>query len=131
MAAVHSALHQPMLESGSTWSDSRSEESGSGGEEAAVLQVAPTVGRVYVHCTAGLGRAPAVCIAYMYWFLGLELDVAYKRLTDIRPCGPKVCVRGGETPDPFLPQYPPPFPDGTFFARWHSSCLFMLLPLLT
>ena len=79
-----------MLESGSSWSDSRSEESGgSGGEEAAVLQGA-TVGRVYVHCTAGLGRAPAVCIAYMYWFLGLELDVAYKRLTDIRPCGPKV-----------------------------------------
>ena len=25
-------------------------------------------GRVYVHCTAGLGRAPAVCIAYLYWF---------------------------------------------------------------
>ncbi len=45
---------------------------------------------VYVHCTAGLGRAPAVCIAYMYWFLGMNLDVAYKTLTDIRPCGPKV-----------------------------------------
>jgi hypothetical protein len=23
--------------------------------------------RVYVHCTAGLGRAPAACIAYLYW----------------------------------------------------------------
>lgn len=45
---------------------------------------------VYVHCTAGLGRAPAVCIAYMHWFLGMGLDEAYKKLTDIRPCGPKV-----------------------------------------
>lgn len=35
-------------------------------------------GRVYVHCTAGLGRAPAVCIAYMFWFLGMDLDTAYK-----------------------------------------------------
>jgi len=22
---------------------------------------------VYVHCTAGLGRAPAACIAFLYW----------------------------------------------------------------
>ena len=22
---------------------------------------------MYVHCTAGLGRAPAACIAYLYW----------------------------------------------------------------
>lgn len=45
--------------------------------------------RVYVHCTAGLGRAPAICIAYMYWFGGMTLDEAYKELTSIRPCGPK------------------------------------------
>lgn len=31
-------------------------------------------GRVYVHCTAGLGRAPAACIAWRYWFDGLQLD---------------------------------------------------------
>jgi protein-tyrosine phosphatase len=30
-------------------------------------------GRVYVHCTAGLGRAPAVVIAYLYWFKGMDL----------------------------------------------------------
>ena len=30
--------------------------------------------RLYVHCTAGLGRAPAVCIAYLYWFQGMTLD---------------------------------------------------------
>eukprot|EP00252_Welwitschia_mirabilis_P013674 TRINITY_DN3007_c0_g1_i1.p1 TRINITY_DN3007_c0_g1~~TRINITY_DN3007_c0_g1_i1.p1 ORF type:complete len:271 (+),score=23.17 TRINITY_DN3007_c0_g1_i1:103-813(+) len=28
---------------------------------------------VYVHCTAGLGRAPAVAIAYLFWFS--EMDV--------------------------------------------------------
>mmetsp|Transcript_38057 Transcript_38057/g.112697 ORF Transcript_38057/g.112697 Transcript_38057/m.112697 type:complete len:134 (-) Transcript_38057:1092-1493(-) len=56
-------------------------------------------GRVYVHCTAGLGRAPAVCIAYMFWFLGMDLDGAYKALTDIRPCGPKRDAIRGATFD--------------------------------
>lgn len=38
-------------------------------EVAAALAAAEAGGgRVYVHCTAGLGRAPAVCIAYLYWF---------------------------------------------------------------
>ncbi|GBF97675.1 phosphoglucan phosphatase chloroplastic-like [Raphidocelis subcapitata] len=46
-------------------------------------------GRVYVHCTAGLGRAPAVCIAYLYWFQQFDLDDAYARVTQIRPCGPR------------------------------------------
>lgn len=31
-------------------------------------------GHVYVHCTAGLGRAPAACIAWRYWFDGMQLD---------------------------------------------------------
>ena len=30
--------------------------------------------KVYVHCTAGLGRAPAACIAYMYWFQDFQLE---------------------------------------------------------
>lgn len=30
-------------------------------------------GRVYVHCTAGLGRAPAVAIAYMFWFCNMDV----------------------------------------------------------
>lgn len=55
--------------------------------------------RVYVHCTAGLGRAPAVVIAYLYWFLGFTLDDAYKHLTDIRPCGPKRDAIRGATFD--------------------------------
>ena len=31
-------------------------------------------GKVYVHCTAGLGRAPAVAIAYMFWFCGMNVS---------------------------------------------------------
>lgn len=52
--------------------------------------------RVYVHCTAGLGRAPAVCIAWLYWYGPyLSLGEAYKHLTDIRPCGPnRDAIRG-------------------------------------
>uniref|UniRef100_A0A0A9E6G0 Tyrosine specific protein phosphatases domain-containing protein n=1 Tax=Arundo donax TaxID=35708 RepID=A0A0A9E6G0_ARUDO len=45
-------------------------------------------GRVYIHCTAGLGRAPAVAIAYLFWFGDMDLNTAYDKLTSIRPCGP-------------------------------------------
>ncbi|KAD7480290.1 hypothetical protein R6Q59_009068 [Mikania micrantha] len=52
-------------------------------------------GRVYVHCTAGLGRAPAVAIAYMFWFHDMDLNTSYDTLTAIRPCGPnKKAIRG-------------------------------------
>ncbi|XAR71875.1 hypothetical protein NMG60_11018319 [Bertholletia excelsa] len=52
-------------------------------------------GKVYVHCTAGLGRAPAVAIAYMFWFCGMDLNTAYGKLTMKRPCGPsKRAIRG-------------------------------------
>ena len=30
-------------------------------------------GRAYVHCTAGLGRAPAACIAFLYWYHEMQL----------------------------------------------------------
>ncbi|CAI9774933.1 unnamed protein product [Fraxinus pennsylvanica] len=43
-------------------------------------------GRAYVHCTAGLGRAPAVAIAYMFWFCNMDLNTAYDTLTSKRPC---------------------------------------------
>lgn len=56
--------------------------------------------RVYVHCTAGLGRAPAVCIGWLYWFGPyLSLDDAYDHLTSIRPCGPKKEAIRGATYD--------------------------------
>ncbi|GAB4832038.1 Phosphoglucan phosphatase lsf2, chloroplastic [Ancistrocladus abbreviatus] len=52
-------------------------------------------GKVYVHCTAGLGRAPAVAIAYMFWFSSMGLNTAYDMLTLKRPCGPnKRAIRG-------------------------------------
>lgn len=52
-------------------------------------------GNVYVHCTAGLGRAPAVAIAYMFWFCDMDLNTAYNTLTGKRPCGPnKRAIRG-------------------------------------
>lgn len=52
-------------------------------------------GKVYVHCTAGLGRAPAVAITYMFWFCGMNLNTAYDTLTSERPCGPnKRAIRG-------------------------------------
>lgn len=32
---------------------------------------------VYVHCTAGMGRAPAVVVAYLMIHKGMTLDEAY------------------------------------------------------
>jgi hypothetical protein len=46
--------------------------------------------RVYVHCTAGLGRAPAVIIAYMHWTTGMNLEDAYAFVTGRRRCHPRV-----------------------------------------
>lgn len=49
--------------------------------------------KVYVHCTAGLGRAPALAIAYLYWLADAPkynaLDDAYNAVTSVRPCGPR------------------------------------------
>lgn len=62
------------------------------GAVAALEQARMQHGRVYTHCTAGLGRAPAVAIAALYWLNpsdGLvSLDDAYQFVTSIRPCGP-------------------------------------------
>ena len=48
----------------------------------------------YVHCTAGLGRAPAVAIAFMHWSgsdgRGAELLDALETVTSQRPCHPKI-----------------------------------------
>ena len=58
----------------------------------AVREIAAAVSRgdqVYVHCTAGLGRAPAAIIAYLFWFQNYTLNEAYDKLTAVRPCGPK------------------------------------------
>ncbi|MCD7454536.1 Phosphoglucan phosphatase lsf2, chloroplastic [Datura stramonium] len=51
--------------------------------------------RVYVHCTAGLGRNPAISIAYIFWFCGMDLNTAYDTLISKRPYGPnKRSIRG-------------------------------------
>ncbi|CAD7700856.1 unnamed protein product [Ostreobium quekettii] len=47
-------------------------------------------GAIYIHCTAGLGRAPAAAIAYMYWCKGWKLKDAVDYLVARRPCGPKI-----------------------------------------
>ncbi|XP_031475498.1 phosphoglucan phosphatase LSF2, chloroplastic [Nymphaea colorata] len=73
-------------------------------------------GKVYVHCTAGLGRAPAVAISYLFWFCDMDLETAYDSFVSKRPCGPsKQAIRGatydlakdGPWKEPFenLPEY--------------------------
>ncbi|CAK0881845.1 unnamed protein product [Prorocentrum cordatum] len=44
----------------------------------------------YVHCTAGLGRAPATALGYMAWIDGTPLDAALAQLLAVRRCHPQV-----------------------------------------
>lgn len=44
--------------------------------------------QVYVHCTAGVSRAPAVVIAYLSWCCGWDLDTAYQFVRSQRLCSP-------------------------------------------
>ncbi len=46
--------------------------------------------RVYVHCTAGIGRAPGVAIAYLSWMQGWDLEQAYRFVTEQRACAPYI-----------------------------------------
>lgn len=48
-------------------------------------------GRAYVHCTAGLGRAPGVSIAYLYWCQNMTLDGASALTSAARGCTPHAC----------------------------------------
>eukprot|EP00878_Enallax_costatus_P036860 GHUV01041436.1.p1 GENE.GHUV01041436.1~~GHUV01041436.1.p1 ORF type:complete len:166 (+),score=46.64 GHUV01041436.1:45-500(+) len=47
-------------------------------------------GVAYIHCTAGLGRAPATALAYMYWLRDWKLQAAYDKLTGARACSPRI-----------------------------------------
>ncbi|KAK1308370.1 hypothetical protein QJS10_CPA09g01829 [Acorus calamus] len=47
-------------------------------------------GVTYIHCTAGLGRAPSVALAYMFWVQGYKLSEAHNLLQSKRPCFPKM-----------------------------------------
>ncbi|KAL3700348.1 hypothetical protein R1sor_018370 [Riccia sorocarpa] len=58
---------------------------------ATLLQAAKrNGGTTYIHCTAGLGRAPAVALTYMYWILGYDLSEANAMLQKVRTCHPKL-----------------------------------------
>jgi protein-tyrosine phosphatase len=45
---------------------------------------------VYLHCTAGIGRAPTVAIGYLHTCLGWELDEAVDHVKLARQCAPHV-----------------------------------------
>lgn len=45
---------------------------------------------VYVHCTAGIGRAPAVVIAWLAWYRDWQLDEAISFVKQRRVCSPAV-----------------------------------------
>ncbi|XP_026664220.2 phosphoglucan phosphatase DSP4, amyloplastic isoform X4 [Phoenix dactylifera] len=60
-------------------------------------------GVTYVHCTAGLGRAPAIALAYMYWIQGYKLSEAHQLLLSKRPCFPKLDAIKNATIDIRLP----------------------------
>lgn len=56
-------------------------------------------GITYIHCTAGLGRAPATALAYMYWVQGYKLSDALNLLLSKRTCCPKVDAIKSATAD--------------------------------
>ena len=45
---------------------------------------------VYIHCTAGIGRAPAVVIAWLAWCRDWQLDEAISFVKQRRVCSPAV-----------------------------------------
>ncbi|XP_039012046.1 phosphoglucan phosphatase DSP4, amyloplastic-like isoform X1 [Hibiscus syriacus] len=47
-------------------------------------------GVTYLHCTAGLGRAPAVAMGYMFWVQGYKLSDAHTELLSKRSCSPNL-----------------------------------------
>lgn len=56
-------------------------------------------GVTYIHCTAGLGRAPAAAMAYMFWVQGYKLSDAHDLLLSKRPCFPKMDAIKSATAD--------------------------------
>ncbi|XP_051120227.1 phosphoglucan phosphatase DSP4, amyloplastic isoform X2 [Andrographis paniculata] len=53
----------------------------------------------YIHCTAGLGRAPATAVAYMFWVQGYSLIEAHELLLSKRSCFPKLYAIKSATAD--------------------------------
>ncbi|KAG1655815.1 hypothetical protein FOA52_008378 [Chlamydomonas sp. UWO 241] len=59
-------------------------------------------GSVYIHCTAGLGRAPAAAVAYMAWVRGMQVDEALAMTKAARACAPKIEAIRSATADLLL-----------------------------
>ncbi|XP_050386619.1 phosphoglucan phosphatase DSP4, amyloplastic [Argentina anserina] len=53
----------------------------------------------YIHCTAGMGRAPATVLAYMFWVQGYKLNDAVILLLNKRSCCPKLDAIKNATAD--------------------------------
>jgi hypothetical protein len=62
----------------------------------------PSKGTAYIHCTAGMGRAPATAVAYMAWIRGIPVDTAYEMMTTVRRCSPKIQAIRSATADLLL-----------------------------
>ena len=45
---------------------------------------------VYVHCSAGINRAPTTAIAYLHWVEGQSLEEAHQHVTKCRACDPYI-----------------------------------------
>jgi protein-tyrosine phosphatase len=48
--------------------------------------------RVYLHCNAGMERAPSVAIAYLAWRADWLLEDAHRHVTGQRVCNPRIEV---------------------------------------
>lgn len=60
--------------------------------------------RVYLHCTAGVGRAPSVAVAYLHWVRGWPLERALEHMKTVRDCDPNRWAIEEATPA-FLEQH--------------------------
>ncbi|XP_041022039.1 phosphoglucan phosphatase DSP4, amyloplastic-like isoform X1 [Juglans microcarpa x Juglans regia] len=56
-------------------------------------------GVTYIHCTAGIGRAPAVALAYMFWVQDYRLGEAHQLLLSKRSCSPNLDAIKSTTAD--------------------------------
>jgi protein-tyrosine phosphatase len=65
---------------------------------AAVSELVDRGHRVYLHCTAGMNRAPTVAIAYLHVHRGHELEEAHTLVKSRRPCLPYMRALRGYYP---------------------------------
>jgi len=60
-------------------------------EAVAALQRLREAGhRVYVHCTAGMGRSPSVVVAFLHWVRDWDLEEAAEHVIQRRWCEPNL-----------------------------------------